>query len=210
MAISSEYHLGIMLINPSVTEFPYDLNAVMTQDFGDLTAVYVFENKKQYALISKEFCKMNDIRASELHEAALQQQREYHSMVFESLETFVQSIFPEIIEPENEMMPYPVWILSMDSDTHGASVILQPEALVAVEEIFGGDFFILPSSIHEVLVIPDLGLDEQEHDLNEMLREVNRMVVEPEDRLSDRVIRASEFLRLIEPPEKRIDRGYQL
>lgn len=209
MAISGEYHLGIMLINPSVTEFPYDLNAVMTQDFGDLTAVYVFENKKQYALVSKEFCKINNIRVNELHEAALQQQREYYSCTFESLETFVQSIFPEIIEPENEMS-YSVWILSMDSDAYGASVILQPEALVAIEEIFGGDFFILPSSIHEVLVIQDLGIDNQEHDLNEMLRKVNRMVVDPEDRLSDRVIRASEFLRLIEPPEKRIDRGHQL
>jgi hypothetical protein len=209
MAINGEYHLGIMLINPLVTECPYDLNAAMTQDFGDLTAVYVFENKKKYALISKEFCKINNIRVNELHAAALQQQREYHSFVFESLETFVQDIFPEIVEPENEML-YPVWMLSMDSDTHGASVILQPEALIAIEEIFGGDYFILPSSIHEVIVVPDLGIDDQEHDLNEMVRKVNHMVVDPEDRLSDRVIRASEFLRLIEPPEKRIGRDPQL
>ena len=209
MAINGEYHLGIMLINPLVTECPYDLNAAMTQDFGDLTAVYVFENKKKYALFSKEFCKINTIRVNELHAAALQQQREYHSFVFESLETFVQDIFPEIVEPENEML-YPVWMLSMDSDTHGASVILQPEALIAIEEIFGGDYFILPSSIHEVIVVPDLGIDDQEHDLNEMVRKVNHMVVDPEDRLSDRVIRASEFLRLIEPPEKRIGRDPQL
>ena len=209
MAINGEYHLGIMLINPLVTECPYDLNAAMTQDFGDLTAVYVFENKKKYALISKEFCKINNIRVNELHAAALQQQREYHSFVFESLETFVQDIFPEIVEPENEML-YPVWMLSMDSDTHGASVILQPEALIAIEEIFGGDYFILPSSIHEVIVVPDLGIDDQEHDLNEMVRKVNHMVVDPEDRLSDRVLRASEFLRLIEPPEKRIGRDPQL
>lgn len=209
MAINGEYHLGIMLINPLVTECPYDLNAAMTQDFGDLTAVYVFENKKKYALISKEFCKINNIRVNELHAAALQQQREYHSFVFESLETLVQDIFPEIVEPENEML-YPVWMLSMDNDTHGASVILQPEALIAIEEIFGGDYFILPSSIHEVIVVPDLGIDDQEHDLNEMVRKVNHMVVDPEERLSDRVIRASEFLRLIEPPEKRIGRDPQL
>ena len=209
MAINGEYHLGIMLINPLVTECPYDLNAAMTQYFGDLTAVYVFENKKKYALISKEFCKINNIRVNELHAAALQQQREYHSFVFESLETFVQDIFPEIVEPENEML-YPVWMLSMDSDTHGASVILQPEALIAIEEIFGGDYFILPSSIHEVIVVPDLGIDDQEHDLNEMVRKVNHMVVDPEERLSNRVIRASEFLRLIEPPEKRIGRDPQL
>ena len=209
MAINGEYHLGIMLINPLVTECPYDLNAAMTQDFGDLTAVYVIENKKKYALISKEFCKINNIRVNELHAAALQQQREYHSFVFESLETLVQDIFPEIVEPENEML-YPVWMLSMDNDTHGASVILQPEALIAIEEIFGGDYFILPSSIHEVIVVPDLGIDDQEHDLNEMVRKVNHMVVDPEERLSNRVIRASEFLRLIEPPEKRIGRDPQL
>ena len=160
-------------------------------------------------MISKEFCKINNIRVNELHAAALQQQREYHSFVFESLETLVQDIFPEIVEPENEML-YPVWMLSMDNDTHGASVILQPEALIAIEEIFGGDYFILPSSIHEVIVVPDLGIDDQEHDLNEMVRKVNHMVVDPEERLSNRVIRASEFLRLIEPPEKRIGRDPQL
>ena len=82
--------------------------------------------------------------------------------------------------------------------------------MIAIEEIFGGDYFILPSSIHEVIVVPDLGIDDQEHDLNEMVRKVNHMVVDPEDRLSDRVIRASEFLRLIEPPEKRIGRDPQL
>lgn len=209
MAINNEYHLGIVLINPSVTAHPYDLESVMTQDFGDLTAVYVFENQDKYALISKEFCEMNNIRIDELHEAALQQQRRNYVYKAESLDVIVQDMMPEIIEP-GDVMPYPVMVVSMDNDVHGASVILQPEVLIAIEELLGGDYFILPTSIHEVMVVPDLGIDCQERDLNEMVQDANDLAVAPEERLSDRVIRASDFLRLIEPPERKVDRGPQL
>lgn len=43
-----------------------------------------------------------------------------------------------------------------------------------------------------------------------MVQDANDLVVAPEERLSDRVIRASDFLRLIEPPERKVDRGPQL
>lgn len=53
-------------------------------------------------------------------------------------------------------------------------------------ERVGGDFFILPSSIHEVLIVPDngqMGL----RDLEDMVKEVNATQVAPEDKLTDSV-----------------------
>ena len=152
---------------------------------------------------------MNNIRVNELHEAALQQQRENYQHSIESLEAIIGKMMPGIIDLEDEM-PYPVFVLTLDNDVHGASAILQPEVLIAVEEMQNGDFFIVPSSIHEVMIIPDLGIDRQEQDLNEIVRSANKWAVDPEDRLSDKVIRASEFLRIIDPPERKMDRGYHL
>ena len=51
-----------------------------------------------------------------------------------------------------------------------------------------GDLLILPSSVHEVLVIPDAGWDDYE-ELNAMVRAVNRDMVSKEEQLSDHIYR---------------------
>lgn len=206
MAANSEYHLGVMLINPEVTEFGFDLNSVMTQNFGDLTAVYIIENDVKYGFVTKEFCDVNRIRVDELHEAAVSWQRNNNSPVIEPLDAVVQSFLPEMVAVET---PFPVYIVTLAEERHGASVMLQPEILIGLEEKFGGDYFILPSSTHEVLVIPDTGDENLEQQLNNMVKEVNEMEVSPEERLSDRAIRASDFLQMVLTQERKIDRGHQ-
>lgn len=206
MAANSEYHLGIMLINPEVTDFGLDLTSVMTQNFGDLTAVYIIENDVKYGFVTKEFCDMNRIRVDELHEAAVAWQRNNNSPVIEPLDAFVKSFFSEPLEGEN---PFPIYIVTLAEPRHGASVIMQPEILIGLEEKFGGDYFILPSSTQEVLVVPDTGDENLEQQLNDMVKEVNEMVVRPEERLSDRSIRASDLLQMVLAQEHKIDRGHQ-
>ena len=52
--------------------------------------------------------------------------------------------------------------------------------------MIGGDYYVLPSSIHETLIVPDTGL----HDVNEleaMVKEVNETQVAPDEILSDKV-----------------------
>ena len=49
------------------------------------------------------------------------------------------------------------------------------------------NLFIYPSSIHEVLVLPDEGTRKQRAKLKEMVEEVNETNVSPEERLSNSV-----------------------
>ena len=74
---------------------------------------------------------------------------------------------------------------------NGASVIIYPKILKEISEMIGGDFYILPSSIHEVLVIKDNG-DKENDELEKMVREVNESCVLPEEVLSDHVYHYSE------------------
>lgn len=54
-------------------------------------------------------------------------------------------------------------------------------------ERLGNDLYILPSSIHEVLLLPvSMGTPEE---LAGIVKEVNRTLVLPEERLSDSVYR---------------------
>ena len=49
-----------------------------------------------------------------------------------------------------------------------------------------GDFFLLPSSVHEIIVAPDDG-NLSYPELKEMVAEINATQVAPEDRLTDEV-----------------------
>lgn len=58
----------------------------------------------------------------------------------------------------------------------------------AICEKIGSNFFILPSSLHEVLIVPaSKNMDLSE--LEDMVREVNATQVAPPDKLSDSVYR---------------------
>lgn len=65
--------------------------------------------------------------------------------------------------------------------------LLYKDKLDELARKLGADLYILPSSLHEVIALPMYG-GMLEH-LEQMVFEVNRAAVEPEDRLSDRVYR---------------------
>lgn len=79
----------------------------------------------------------------------------------------------------------PMTVLTTREQVNGAGVIFCDGVLRKIREKIG-DFYVLPSSVHEVLVIPvSEGIDRDE--LEEMVKAVNAAEVAPEDRLSDQV-----------------------
>ena len=88
---------------------------------------------------------------------------------------------------------------------NGAGLILQEDLMQQIGEIVGGDFYILPSSCHEVLVIPEsMGMDVKE--LSAMVQQVNETEVSTEDRLSDHVQHYDSKEAVMENVEKRVSR----
>lgn len=79
-----------------------------------------------------------------------------------------------------------MYVLSNDQKLNGAAVILNEKAMEDITEKIGGDFYVLPSSIHELLIVPkEEGMELA--DLEAMVQEVNATQVAPEDKLSDHV-----------------------
>ena len=68
----------------------------------------------------------------------------------------------------------------------GASALFYPEVLEKVAGEIGGSYYVLPSSIHEVLALPVTD-DTDVEDLELMVLEANLLHVPPEERLSDGV-----------------------
>lgn len=78
------------------------------------------------------------------------------------------------------------YVLTNVETYYGASMITQPEVINKLEQLFPEGFYVIPSSVHEVLIVPNNGEMDPKR-LGEMVREVNRAEVEREEVLSDRV-----------------------
>ena len=77
-------------------------------------------------------------------------------------------------------------VITNREDTHGAAVIFYPGVLQSIGDQIKENYFILPSSLHEVIIVADNGEIELSS-LEAMVKEINETQVEPKDRLSDTV-----------------------
>ncbi len=78
----------------------------------------------------------------------------------------------------------PMFLLSNQSGVNGASVLLYPDILAGLADQCDSDLFILPSSIHELIVIP-AGRKDRQGKLSEMVADINKNHVNREEVLSD-------------------------
>lgn len=96
-------------------------------------------------------------------------------------------------QPEDEQM----YVLTNQSKIHGASCILYEDVLRDFSDKLGRDLYILPSSIHEVILLPKTESFDREG-LNCMVQEVNRDGVSMDEVLSDHVYEYNRASGMIE------------
>ena len=140
------------------------------------------------------------VTQEELHDLAKANQDELTPSTFKSMnEVMAEMMIPQMMsdmgvdretaqEMIESMMPPEdkMYVLSNEQKLNGAAALLDDKMMDQITEKVGGDFYILPSSVHEVLIVPaDAGMDLK--DLEAMVQEVNETQVAPQDRLSDHV-----------------------
>lgn len=97
----------------------------------------------------------------------------------------LQEICPYAVD-EGEEEEESLYVLSNKLRSFGAASMLYDGILEKVGQKLGENYYILPSSIHEVIVVPE-SKSPVKQDLEEMVREINETQVEEEEVLSDRV-----------------------
>lgn len=90
--------------------------------------------------------------------------------------------FPGEVHTDEPQM----YVVSNAQRMNGATVLLYPDTLRKIEEKVGGEYYILPSSTHEVLAIPK-NQAPTPTELRQMVREINRDQVKPTERLAGEV-----------------------
>ena len=82
-----------------------------------------------------------------------------------------------------------LYVISNEQSHYGAVAALDPDIQAQLRERCGNKFYLLPSSLHEMICLPADGTREQAHDLAHMVHTINhdQAVMRPEDILSDHV-----------------------
>lgn len=83
----------------------------------------------------------------------------------------------------------PMLVITNNRRLYGAAVMAHPEYFESLSAKTGTDLYILPSSIHEVIVVPAEGMEPDE--LRKMVMEVNASELDREEFLSDNVYKYS-------------------
>ncbi len=90
------------------------------------------------------------------------------------------------IELEEESSEMALYVLTNKERQYGAYYMADMDTLSEISERLDGDLYILPSSVHECMVLPALCWDEPKS-LAVMVQEINRTQVSDEEYLADTV-----------------------
>lgn len=97
-------------------------------------------------------------------------------------------ILSEILEQNNtNNSKHPMFVASNKAGLNGASWLLQRNEIKQLSKSLHTNLYILPSSVHEVIIVPSNEVGISENDLYQMVCDVNATQVAPNEFLSDNV-----------------------
>jgi len=102
-----------------------------------------------------------------------------------------------------------MYVLTNEEKYFGANYFLSAEVMEKVGEELGVDFFIIPSSIHENIIMPE-GANVTADNLRSLVADMNETFLEPEEVLSNEVYRydrKTKELQMTDASERKIDMG---
>ncbi|MDY6338787.1 MAG: DUF5688 family protein [Saccharofermentans sp.] len=146
-------------------------------DFSD-------EHGKSVVVVTKPLMEMYGIDEKQLFEDAEKNSVSKEPIVFTPLVDMIKNLIKNDEVPSPEEVGIVTYIATNKSGFHGAAVAAYPEFLDQAAETIGGSFYMLPSSVHEFILIKDDGKPNAK-DLNRMIKNVNETVLEPRDFLSN-------------------------
>lgn len=188
------------------------LKTVPHREFEDLAIVYRWnlgnDSLGTYTnLVDNDLAKKEGLTENDLYNAANKNTKELFPILVKNMNEVISEIifgesgideemqkeFSEVMQetPDENCM----YVITNESKLFGAASMLYEEPIHELAEQVGGDLYILPSSVHEVIAVPaDFGSPEE---LAEMVYEINMEQVDINDRLSNQVYHYDRDLRTL-------------
>lgn len=178
------------------------LKKVPHTDMEDLAMIYQIqlshcEDGFTSAKVTNLLMESWGVTPEQLHADAMENAPQIRPPVFKNLLEFIGT--PDELMEADEIPQ--MYVLTNEYKLKGAAAVFYPEAMENVAKELGGSFFVLPSSVHEVLILPDDGFMKVD-ELRNMVTEINATQLTPEERLTDSVYHFDAESRTFELGEK--------
>ncbi len=164
-------------------EFAVTFHCLIKQDEEGIGSVRITEEHRKSWGVSIE----------ELRNAAMENTKHRFPAIIRPMEDIVyDSIKQKSWTSEKEVVTLPtyfnssMYVLTNSSGINGAGCLLYQGLLELFYKQLGSDFYILPSSIHELILVP-VGEERNREHLEQMVKEINQTQVAIEEILSDTV-----------------------
>lgn len=170
------------------------INTVPHKIVEDLVITYHIaldanEDKLASVIITDEMFDIYGITVGQLHKDALENSPRIMQPEIFTMGALLENDLLTVTPEEKEMFKnneFALYVATNNYKQYGASVIFYPEVLDNVCELFGNDLWILPSSIHEMLILPDNGMYKP-YFLKAIVMNVNEKEITQEEYLSDNI-----------------------
>ncbi|MDD6480901.1 MAG: DUF5688 family protein [Lachnospiraceae bacterium] len=185
------------------------LDKIPHENMEDMAVVYRFvlesnEIGRSSILVTNDMIERMGVTHDQLKADALENAPEIRPAVIHGMSEVVKEMMGEeafelagLPDVQDEAM----YVATVPDKTSGAGVIAYQDFMDQAAEKLGGDFYILPSSIHEILLVPDNG-EMAADQLRDMVKEVNATQVSPEEKLTDNVYHYDSREHIFELAEK--------
>lgn len=168
--------------------------------FQDLAIVFycmVINDRIRHGTVTiqNEHLKMWNVTVDDLYECAKKNNPRLLGSVIENMHQMIIRLMHQNGDSQmaeqleyllEEQGPSPMYVLTNHLKLNGAACILDEKVLQRFAEEQHKDIIILPSSIHEVILVPTDGLENAEV-LHEMVHDVNQDEVAEEEILSEEI-----------------------
>lgn len=175
---------------------------VQVEDMAMVYRIQIAEQGGEIAttLVTNQLMAEMGVTPDQLYQDALANSAEMRPVKVQKLSEMLAEMMEMPVEIVEASTP-PLLVVTTEDKIKGASALFYPDVMDQISKEFGGDFFVLPSSIHEVLVMPDSrGIGAEE--LKDMVTYINGDVVDPADVLTDQVYHFDAKERIFERGDK--------
>jgi len=179
------------------------LETIPHQEFLDLAVVYYYTVSiaggiMGTLIITKEHLNVLDITEEELHRAAISNCERFQPAKIRCMEDLLydlgRKMGVEVCEAR-ECRPF-LFIMTNSKGMFGAVSMVFEEELDSFARRMGKSFYILPSSVHEVILVPDCPEFNVKY-FSDMVHEINETQVDATEVLSDSIYYYDAVARLI-------------
>lgn len=150
--------------------------AIAYYELGDDNIASLITNKMMKSMESDE-----ELTEENLYELAYENTKRIFPPQVKSMDKVIRELGVEPGDHGKKM-----FVVSNANKVYGAINMIYPECLEQVSEMLGDDLYIMPSSLHETIMIGKKDAGDV-LDLQDVVHEINIMSVHPSERLSNQL-----------------------